>query len=98
MAARVKRIFGAGAAAGIVLVLGLPTAAAALPVSADAKTATPEAFSDGGWQRGADTQASEVRDTGSSEAGLSEAVLRDLGMSLEEFNAAGELGRRAAAA
>ncbi len=80
------------------LVLGLPAAAAALPMSADAKTATPEATSDGGWQRGADTQASGVRDTGSSEAGLSEAVLRDLGMSLEEFNAAGELGRRAAAA
>ena len=34
--------------------------------------------------------------TGPSEAGLSEAVLRDLGMSLAEFNAAGELGRRAA--
>ncbi len=80
------------------LVLGLPAAAAALPVSAGAKTATPEAFSDGGWHRGADTQASGIRDTGSTEAGLSEAVLRDLGMSLEEFNAAGELGRRAAAA
>ncbi|MFP3461450.1 S1 family peptidase [Arthrobacter globiformis] len=30
--------------------------------------------------------------------GLAEAVLRDLGMTLEEFNAAGEQGRRAAAA
>lgn len=33
---------------------------------------------------------------GPSEAGLSEAVLRDLGMSLAEFNAAGELGRQVA--
>jgi hypothetical protein len=34
--------------------------------------------------------------TGPSESGLSAAVLRDLGMTLAEFNAAGELGRRAA--
>ncbi|GAB12023.1 putative S1 family peptidase [Arthrobacter globiformis NBRC 12137] len=34
---------------------------------------------------------------GASEAGLAEAVARDLGMTLEEFNAAGEQGKRAAA-
>jgi hypothetical protein len=34
--------------------------------------------------------------SGISDAGLAEAVRRDLGMTLEEFNAAGELGRRAA--
>jgi len=33
---------------------------------------------------------------GTSEAGLAEATLRDLGMTLEQFNAAGELARRAA--
>ena len=31
-----------------------------------------------------------------SDAGLAEAVRRDLGMTLEEFNAAGQLGRTAA--
>jgi len=34
---------------------------------------------------------------GASAAGLAEAVARDLGMTLEEFNAAGEQGKRAAA-
>ena len=33
---------------------------------------------------------------GTSEAGLADAVARDLGMTSEEFNAAGELGRQAA--
>ena len=36
--------------------------------------------------------------TGPSSAGLAEALRRDLGISLAEFNAAGELGRRAAEA
>lgn len=43
-----------------------------------------------------DSAAASSPSSGPSESGLSEAVLRDLGMSLAEFNAAGELGRRAA--
>lgn len=44
------------------------------------------------------TAATGTAAAGASAADLAEAVARDLGMTLEEFNAAGEQGKRAAAA
>ncbi|WP_457963373.1 S1 family peptidase [Arthrobacter sp. D1-29] len=44
------------------------------------------------------TESPTAAGTGISEDGLAEAVLRDLGLSPEQFNAAGELGKQAAQA
>ena len=83
LGAGLKRILTIGAAAGLML----GSALAAGPASAE--TAVP--------RRRARTTAPPAT-SGISDAGLAEAVSRDLGLTPEEFNAAGELGRQAAAA
>ncbi|MEW9872842.1 trypsin-like serine protease [Arthrobacter sp. HS15c] len=78
-----KRILTIGAAAGLML----GSALAAVPASAETAAAP----------TGRETTAPPAA-PGISGAGLAEAVSRDLGLTPEEFNAAGELGRQAAAA
>lgn len=91
LGAGMKRILTLGAAAGVVL----GSALAALPASAE--STEPPAV---GQEPRADI--SPAADTspaaGISDAGLADAVSRDLGLTPEEFNAAGELGRQAAGA
>jgi streptogrisin C len=85
-----KRILTLAAAAGVVL----GSALAALPASAESTeppsaTAKPPGATP---EQAADTRPA----AGISDAGLADAVARDLGLSSEEFSAAGELGRQAA--
>ncbi|HEY9357212.1 MAG TPA: trypsin-like serine protease [Arthrobacter sp.] len=80
-----KRILTVGAAAGLML----GSALAAGPASAETAIA-PTA--------GDEIHADPRPTAGVSDAGLSDAVFRDLGLTPEEFTAAGELGRDAAAA
>ena len=75
-----NQLLAAGVMAGIVLALGV----GAVPTAAFAGGPTPDS-------RLADPSPSPAP----SAEGLAEAVLRDLGMTLTEFNAAGELGRQA---
>ena len=79
-----NRILAAGAMAGVFFTLGAglgPTAFAETPDARPAPTGSPS--------------SAALPSEGLSSDGLSEAVLRDLGMSLAEFNASGELGRKA---
>ncbi|TAP41110.1 S1 family peptidase [Arthrobacter sp. S39] len=85
LGAGLKRILTIGAAAGLML----GSALAAGPASAE--TAVAPTAGDG-------LDADAPATSGVSDAGLAEAVSRDLGLTPEEFNAAGELGRQAAAA
>lgn len=107
-----KRIVAAAAAAGVALSVGLGGVPAwAVAASAESPAvSTPEvsesptaggsgvgdAHLSGAGVPDSSVAADGVPAGGPSAAGLSEAVRRDLGMSLAEFNAAGELGRRAA--
>jgi hypothetical protein len=103
-----KRVFAAAAAAGVALSVGLgavPAWAAEQPaVEPPPVSESPTAGGSGGGDAHLSgvgvldpgDPAGGVLAGGRSAAGLSEAVRRDLGMSLAEFNAAGELGRRAA--
>lgn len=84
--AGLKRLFVAATAAGVALAVGF----SAVPAFADS-VAGPA-----GPSAGPSTGPESSTAAGPSAAGLSDAVLRDLGMSLAEFNAAGALGRRAA--
>lgn len=95
-AAGLKRIVGAAAAAGVALALGFagvpaPALAAVVPAPSPAVpspgTSSPEA---------PEAAESPTRGGGVSEAGLSEAALRDLGLTPGEFAAAGQLGKQAA--
>lgn len=82
----VKRILGAAAAAGMALALGFGAVPASAVASASEETESTTAA------------ASGVSAAGLSAANLSEAVARDLGLTPEEFEAAGQLGKRAAEA
>ncbi|WP_246848599.1 S1 family peptidase [Pseudarthrobacter sp. NIBRBAC000502772] len=98
-----KRVFAAAAAAGVALSVGLgavpawaveqPAAASPAVVSADA--ASPDAAesptADGSG--GGDAHPSDAHP---GDAGLREAALRDLGLTPDEFTAAGQLGKQAA--
>jgi hypothetical protein len=82
-----KRVFAAGTVAAMALALGFGVVpAVAVPAVPGADTST----------AAVNVPAGDLPSAGPSEAGLPEALLHDLGMSLAEFNAAGELGRRAA--
>lgn len=91
--------------AGIVLAMGVgtgPTAAFAVsPAPGDATAGSPAGTPPPDGRAGS-PEAGALTDTSPSPApsgaALPEAVLRDLGMTLAEFNAAGELGRQAAQA
>lgn len=80
-----QRILTVGAAAGLLL------ASVMTAVPASAESTEPPAVSDG-------LSTATPPAPGVSDAGLVDAVSRDLGLTPEEFNAAGELGRQAAAA
>lgn len=85
-----KRVFAAATAAGVALSVGLggvPAWADSVPGPAGPSTRP---------STGPSTGPESSTPAGPSAAGLSDAVLRDLGMSLAQFNAAGALGRRAA--
>lgn len=89
-----KRILGAAAAAGMALALGV----GAVPASAVA-TESDESSTTGGSGVGvAGLSTAGLSTANPSAAGLSEAVARDLGLTPDEFVAAGQLGRRAAEA
>jgi hypothetical protein len=82
-----KRVFAAGTVAGLAFALGFGVVpAVAVPGAAVSETTTSTVS----------VPPADRPSAGPSEAGLSEALLHDLGMSLAEFNAAGELGHRAA--
>ncbi len=78
-----RQILTLGAAAGLLL----GSVMAAVPASAE--STEPPAVR---------LHAENTPTAGISDAGLADAVFRDLGLTPEEFNAAGELGRQAAAA
>lgn len=84
--AGLKRLLAAATAAGVALAVGF----GAVPAFADS-VAGPA-----GPSVGPSAGPESPTPAGPPAAGLSDAVLRDLGMSLAEFNAAGALGRRAA--
>ncbi|MET3720741.1 S1 family peptidase [Arthrobacter sp. UYEF21] len=102
-----KRIFAAGTLAGMALALALgfgAVPAGAFPGVVTTESSTPgssgtnDPSAGGATSLAGNVPTAGLPSAGPSEAGLSEAVLRDLGMNLPEFNAAGELGRRAAGA
>ena len=80
-----KRILTLGAAAGVLL----GSVMVAAPASAE--STEPPAIGDG-------LHTATPSTPGVSEADLADAISRDLGLTPEEFNAAGELGRQGAAA
>ncbi|WP_426938853.1 S1 family peptidase [Pseudarthrobacter sp. S3] len=93
-----KRVFAAAAAAGVALSVGL----GAVPAWAVEQPAVePSAVSESPTAGGSgvsDVQSSAVQpsDAKPSDAGLHKAALRDLGLTPEEFAAAGQLGKQAA--
>ncbi|WP_324642994.1 S1 family peptidase [Pseudarthrobacter sp. LT1] len=102
-----KRISATGAIAGVVLSFGLAAApAVAVPAPATLSSPTVAPAPKGSGTAGTGTgdeavsgaPAAPVNAAGPSETGLAEALHRDLGIGVAEFNAAGELGRRAAGA
>ncbi|MCU1434161.1 MAG: hypothetical protein JWR71_886 [Pseudarthrobacter sp.] len=104
--AGLKRFWGAAAAAGVALALGLggvpASAIAAVPV-VPAPVAPPGASSQEGPTPAPspDVPSAEATESatavgGLSEAGLSQAALRDLGLTPDEFAAGGQLGKQAA--
>lgn len=99
--ASVRRYLSLGAVAGI-LASSAYMAAPALAVEGQAAaTASPEAPAAGtpaAGTPGAGTPAAGTQGSGPSEAALDDAVQRDLGLTREQFTAAGELGAQAAAA
>ncbi|MET3175690.1 UNVERIFIED_ORG: streptogrisin C [Arthrobacter sp. UYCu721] len=93
-----KRVFAAAAAAGVALSVGLgavPAWAAEQPAVEPPPVESPAAVESptAGGSGGGDVQPSVAKP---SDAGLREAALRDLGLTPEEFAAAGQLGKQAA--
>jgi hypothetical protein len=101
-----RKVPGAGAkgilALGAAAVVALATALAAVPawaVPPPAATEEPTAAGTGAsgvGGSGVGLSGAGLSGPGLSEAGLAEAVLNDLGLTPEEFAAAGELGKQAA--
>ena len=92
---RGKRGVALGAAAGVLAASVLGYAPGwAMTEAEDAAPPAPAATSG----PAATAPAAETGSAGLSEEGLADAVRRDLGLTPEQFNAAGELGSRAAAA
>ncbi|WP_258229023.1 S1 family peptidase [Arthrobacter sp. HMWF013] len=91
-----KRILGAAAAAGMALALGL----GAVPASAVATESdgTQSSTTAGSGVSAAGLSTAGLSTANLSAAGLTEAVARDLGLTPGEFEAAGQLGKRAAEA
>ncbi|UZX05577.1 peptidase [Arthrobacter sp. CDRTa11] len=77
-------------------VAGFSVAAAFGAVPAVATTLPPDTVPAASASAG--TESPTASGTGISESGLAEAALRDLGLTPEQFNAAGELGKQAAEA
>lgn len=105
MTTRMNKVLAAGTVAGVAVALGLGAVpaeafpAAAFPVSAVSESPTAGETEAGGTSvSGPEVSKTGLSITGLSEAGLNKAVLRDLGLTPEEFQAAGELGKRAAEA
>lgn len=92
----VKRILGAAAAAGMALALGFGAVPASAVASASDETESTTAA--GSRVSAAGLSVAGLSPANLSAAGLSEAVARDLGLTPEEFEAAGQLGKRAAEA
>lgn len=105
-AAGLKRVWGAASAAGMALAVGLggvpASAVAAVPGSTLPAVPAPVAPSEAPSSDPSaevpspDAGESPTAGGGLSEAGLSEAALRDLGLTPAEFAAAGQLGKQAA--
>ncbi|MDQ0118211.1 hypothetical protein J2T22_001388 [Pseudarthrobacter defluvii] len=102
-----KRISATGAIAAVVLSSGLaagPAVAVPAPATTGSPRVAPAPQGPGapgtatGDEAVSGAPTAPVNAAGPSEAGLAEALRRDLGISVAEFNAAGELGRRAAGA
>jgi streptogrisin C len=92
-----KRILALGAAAGVALATALAAVpASAVPASAVPPAVPPAAATEEPTASGVGAGGAGVRAPGLSGDGLAEAVLRDLGLTPEEFAAAGQLGKQAA--
>ncbi|UEL27886.1 S1 family peptidase [Pseudarthrobacter sp. L1SW] len=87
-----KRILATGTAAGIALTMGL-AAVPALAVPRSSASESPALESTASPTPEPSAPASQAATP--PDAGLADAVRRDLGMSMVEFDAAGELGRQA---
>lgn len=72
------------------------TAEAPVGESAADETVTDEAAEEAVPEAAVTDEAGSVEEAGTLAPGLAEALLRDLGMTVEEFEAAGELGKKAA--
>ncbi|MCU1434838.1 MAG: hypothetical protein JWR71_1563 [Pseudarthrobacter sp.] len=97
-AAGLKRVWGAASAAGMALAVGLGgvPASAVAAVSGSTLPAVPAPVAPSAEAPSPDAGESPTAGGGLSEAGLSEAALRDLGLTPAEFAAAGQLGKQAA--
>ncbi|MCO4263147.1 S1 family peptidase [Pseudarthrobacter sp. MDT3-26] len=108
MAHSLKRVFAVAAAAGVALSVGLgavPAWAVEQPAVEPPPVASPAVASADAAERptaggsgGGDAQPGEVGpgDAHPGDAGLREAALRDVGLTADEFAAAGQLGKQAA--
>lgn len=102
MTTRMKTVLAAGAVAGVAVALGLGAVpaeafpAAAFPVWAVSESPTASDAGAGGTSvSGPEVSKAGLPQAGVPEAGLYEAALRDLGLTPEEFEAAGQLGKEA---
>jgi LPXTG-motif cell wall-anchored protein len=86
-----KRILGAAAAAGMALALGFGAVPASAVATESGGTQSPTTAVSG-------VSSANLSTANLSAEGLREAVARDLGLTPEEFEAAGQLGKRAAEA
>ncbi|WP_251045950.1 trypsin-like serine protease [Arthrobacter sp. ISL-85] len=102
-----KRISAAGTVAGVVLSLGLaaaPAMAFPVPATSDGPTTaaspppSPSPSSSPGPSPSPGPSSSPAASSGLSQAALADAVQRDLKLTPQQFEAAGELGSQAAAA
>lgn len=89
-----RRRAGCRAALGVAVTLALGSAAASAPAYATEGSPTPAVTAEAATGKPAAWRA--VTDPLPGDEGLAEAVERDLGMTLEEFNAAGAQAKRAA--
>lgn len=98
----VKRVYEVAAAAGVALSVGfgaMPAWAVEQPTDGPSALSSPSVASPVEslrWTEGLTADGSGVSEAHTRDAGLREAALRDLGLTPEEFAAAGQLGKQAA--
>lgn len=91
-----RRGAGRHAALGIAAVLALGSAAASAPAHASEESPTPAVTKEAAAGQAGAGDAAPAPAPALGDEGLAEAVARDLGMTLAEFNAAGAQAKRAA--